>query len=63
MDLSFLKANRFWALVIGAVAIYIKAKGFIGESELILIETVVGGFIGIRTIDRLGEKVGGVINN
>jgi hypothetical protein len=57
--LEFLKSTRFWALVIGAVTLYLQRRGLIGESEMILIETIVSGFIGIRTVDRLGEKVGG----
>jgi len=57
--LDFLKSTRFWALVIGAVTLYLQSKGFIGESELTLIGTIVAGFIGVRTIDRFGEKIGG----
>lgn len=58
-NLDFLKSNRFWMLVIGAVTLYLQSKGIIGEAELTLIGTIVAGFIGIRTIDRFGEKVGG----
>ena len=58
VDLSFLKSNRFWALVIGAIAIYLEARGLIGNAELILIDTIAFAFIGVRTIDRLGEKMG-----
>jgi len=57
--LEFLKSTRFWALVIGAVTLYLQGKGIIGESELTLIGTIVAGFIGVRTIDRFGEKIGG----
>ena len=57
--LDFLKSTRFWALVIGAVTLYLQSKGFIGESELTLIGTIVAGFIGVRTVDRFGEKIGG----
>jgi len=46
-------------MVFGAVALYLQMKGFIGEAELTLIGTIVAGFIGIRTIDRFGEKIGG----
>jgi len=58
-NLNFLKSNRFWVMVFGAVALYLQMKGFIGEAELTLIGTIVAGFIGIRTIDRFGEKIGG----
>jgi hypothetical protein len=56
--LEFLKSTRFWSLVAGAVVFYLKSKGFIGESEMILIETILGGFISVRTIDRFSEKIG-----
>lgn len=57
-QIAFLKSTRFWALVIGAVVFYLKAEGFIGESEVTLIETILGGFITIRTVDRIGDKIG-----
>lgn len=56
--LLFLTSTRFWSLVVGAVVIYLKTKGFIGESEMLLIETILAGFIGIKTIDRFSEQVG-----
>lgn len=60
MNLEFLKSNRFWALVVGALTLYLHTKGWIGQPEIVLIETILGGFIGIRTIDRFGEKAGAV---
>jgi len=53
---SFLKATRFWALMAAALSVYLKAKGWIGEPEMILIATVTGGFITVRTIDRATEQ-------
>ena len=58
MDLSFLKSNRFWALTLGSVIFYLKTKGWLGDPEVILIETILGGFITIRTVDRATEKLG-----
>jgi hypothetical protein len=58
MDFSFLKSNRFWAMVIGALAIYLTEKGLIGEAEIKLIGTITAGFVGIRTVDRFSEKIG-----
>lgn len=55
IDVSFLKSNRFWALVIGAVAVYLEAKGFIGEAERNLIAIISTSFITVRTIDRATE--------
>ena len=57
--LSFLTAPRFHALVIGAVIYYLKTKGFIGDQEMILVETILGGFWATRTIDRASEFIGG----
>lgn len=59
MDLSFLKANRFWALVIGALAVYAQTRGWIGEPEMTLIATLTGAFIAIRTVDRATEVISG----
>jgi len=52
----FLYATRFWAMVIAAVSIYAKAKGWIGEPEMALIATITGGFIVVRTVDRATER-------
>ncbi len=49
---AFLTSSRFWALVIGAVSMYLKAKGFIGEPEMLLIATISSGFIVVKTVDR-----------
>lgn len=57
---EFLKSNRFWALVLGAAILYLQQKNLIGAAETTLIETVLAGFIGIRTVDRFGEKSGAV---
>ncbi len=58
---DFLASSRFIALVIGALSIYFKAKGIIGEPEMILIATITAGFTTIRTIDRnIGDAKAGV---
>jgi hypothetical protein len=53
---DFLQSTRFWAMVIGAVSIYLQTKGFIGEPEMILVATIMGGFTVVRTVDRIGDK-------
>ncbi len=53
---AFLYATRFWALVIGAVSIYCERKGWIGEPEMILIATIMAGFVTVRTVDRATEQ-------
>lgn len=50
-------SSRFQALVIIAVANYLRAKGYIGQEEVILVTTILGGHVAIRTIDRHGENV------
>jgi len=54
---DFLTSTRFWALVIGAVAVYLQHKGIIGEPEMVLIGTLTTVFIGVKTIDRSVEKL------
>ena len=54
--LDFLTSSRFWAMVIGAVSIYLKAKGWIGEPEMLLIAIITAGFTVIRTADRISEQ-------
>ena len=49
---AFLLSSRFWALIIGALSIYLQQKGFIGEPEMLLIATITAGFATIRTVDR-----------
>ena len=54
--LEFLTSTRFWAMIIGAVSIYLKTKGLIGEAEMVLIATIMAGFITVKTIDKnVGE--------
>jgi len=53
---AFLKATRFWALCLGAASVYLKAKGWIGEPEMLLIASITAGFVAVRTVDRFGEQ-------
>jgi len=57
---AFLTSTRFWSLVIGSVSIYLKTKGFLGEAEMVLIASIMGGFITIRTVDRTVDQFSGV---
>ena len=56
MDFSFLKSNRFWALVIGALAVVAQGN-FTVEAWLKGIVIVATGFTAIRSVDRFSEKV------
>jgi hypothetical protein len=57
--LQFITSTRFWAMVIGAFSIYLKTKGYIGEAEMLLIATITGGFVVVKTTDKIGEQIGG----
>ncbi len=53
---SFLLAPRFIALVIGALMFYLQTKNIVGEAEMILVNTILAGYITVRTIDRVSDK-------
>jgi hypothetical protein len=55
--LEFLTSTRFWQIFIGALSVYLKAKGFIGEPEMLLIATIMGGAALVGTVDRFAEKI------
>jgi len=57
MKFSFLKSRRFWALVIIAIIGVLQNEGIISNDIASAIITLLGGFIGIRTIDRFSETV------
>lgn len=59
MDLSFLRANRFWALVLLALIGVAKALEVIDTEVATILIGSLAGFIGIRTVDRASEKIGG----
>jgi hypothetical protein len=51
-----LNSTRFWSLVLGSAIFYLKTKGFVGEPEMIMIETILGGFIAINTSSKYESK-------
>lgn len=53
---DFLKSTRFWAMILGAVSIYLKSKGWIGEEEMTFIATVSSIFVAIKTYDKTVDK-------
>ncbi len=53
---GFILSTRFWAIVIGAVALALNQEGLLADSYMIAITTIVGGFTVVRTIDRQGDK-------
>jgi len=57
-NLSFLKANRFWVLVLYAVVLLLANYGILPLEVSMPLEAACLGFIGVRTVDRLGEYSG-----
>jgi len=57
---KFLTSERFWAVVLGAVILCLNKEGVINENITTMLETILFAFVGIRTVDRFGEKIGGV---
>lgn len=55
MNFEFIKSTRFWAVVIGAVAVYFHQEGIITEPLMQLILTICGGHVTIRTVDKFNE--------
>lgn len=55
---EFLKADRFWIMVLGGIVAYLEAKGYAGEAERNLVVTLCTAFIAVRTADRFGENMG-----
>jgi len=54
-NFEFLKATRFWVMVLGGISIYLESKGLIGIEERNLIATLSASFVAVRTIDKLNE--------
>lgn len=55
---SILKSSRFQALVALSIFIVLGSYGILPLEIVAAAVTMLGGHIGIRTIDRLGEKIG-----
>lgn len=58
MDYSFLKSNRFWALIAFATLTGLVSIGYVSADVANPILITLAGYTGIRTIDRFGEKSG-----
>lgn len=62
MDLKFLQSNRFWAGVVGSASAVLVAPSFVTNPWYVSLGKFLGllatVFISVRTLDRLGEKMG-----
>ena len=60
LDLSFLKANRFWALILGSASTILVDPAFPTQVWYVSLgkffALLSAGFITIRTIDRAAEQ-------
>lgn len=54
---AFIKATRFWVMILGALSVYGEAKGWIGEPERNFLATVSAIFITVSTFDRGTEQM------
>lgn len=56
-EFKFLTKLRFWSMVIAAVSLYAKTKGWIGDAETVLVASISAGFWITSTVDRnIGDK-------
>jgi hypothetical protein len=64
MDISILKASRFWIMVLGVAGAVVADPAFASQKWYVsLSKFVMGvatGFVAVRTIDRHGEKSGAI---
>lgn len=58
--LSFLSSTRFWGLIIMAIVRVLEGEMILSSDLATAIYTIVGGYIGIRTIDKTAKAVGGI---
>lgn len=58
MDFSFLKSNRFWALVVASFVVVAQGN-FTPEAWGKGLTVLLAGFITIRSADRFSEKISG----
>lgn len=61
MNIEFLKSERFWAIVINAVILYLQQKGIVDTALLTMVTAIVAPFVTVGTIDRVGKNIGGVV--
>ena len=53
---NFIYSTRFWAMIIAALSVYLKSKGWIGDEEMTLLTTVSSLFVAIKTFDKTVDK-------
>jgi len=58
MNTAIFKSTRFWSIVIVAVIWFLEGNGWMATNAVAAITTILLGHVGVRTFDRLGEKIG-----
>lgn len=56
-SLKFLTSNRFWALILTGIVQALGKGGYLSPDIVSAFLVILGGFIGIRTVDRFSEKL------
>lgn len=57
-ELKFLKSVRFWKLFIVAALEFLATQSIITPEIAHAISTILVGSVAVRTLDRMGEKIG-----
>jgi hypothetical protein len=57
--LAFLTSVRFWAVVAIAIVGVLQTEGIITAEVSTALITILGGFVGLKTIDKFGKSIGG----
>jgi hypothetical protein len=56
--MEIIKSTRFQALVVIAILSLLEHYGVVTTQIYTALVTILAGHVGIRTVDRLGEKIG-----
>lgn len=56
-NFEFLKSTRFWFLVAAAILGVLKTEGLVPDEIANAIIAVLLGSVGVRTVDRFGDKI------
>ena len=59
LDLAFLQSNRFWAAIAICVLSILKTYSVLSAEVVDPLVIFLFTFIGVRTVDRVGEQVSG----
>lgn len=58
MNKDIFRSTRFWSIVLIAILWFLESNMWMGTNAVVAVTTILMGHIGVRTVDRLGEKIG-----